>query len=60
VFVVRIIHGGQIAEFFNVKAGGTYNNHRSQNSFDESASSIFWWLCSLHLQSLCGPRTVAT
>ena len=41
MFVVRIIHGGQIAEFFNVKAGGTYNNHRSQNSFDESASSIF-------------------
>ena len=40
MFVVRI-NSGQIAEFFNVKAGGTYNNHCSHNSIDESAASIF-------------------
>jgi hypothetical protein len=38
---VRTIHNGQIAEFSNVKAGGTYNNHCSHDSLDEYAASIF-------------------
>jgi len=52
VFVVRVIHSGHIAEFFNVKADGTYNNHHSQNSFDEllpPSSKFVWSKNSSHL-----------